>query len=94
MKSMDIDDDLKEQIPSTESERIQELNKLNLKEKFNFLPPSGLRFNMGPYVYEVTFVNPSKLRFSSKLVDVIIEGVNDGKANIINPHTGESFENR
>lgn len=32
------------------------------------LPPIGGKFGLGPFVYEVVHHNPSKMRFSAKLL--------------------------
>lgn len=91
-ESLNIGKDQKEQIPDTPEGRIAELMELPLKVKKDFVPSSGMMFRFGPYVYRVAVTNPSQLRFTAKLVDVIIKGVNDGSekvSNIINPNTGK-----
>ena len=81
----------KKEVPSTAKERISELKKLPLSDKGVFVPAVGTTLRLGPFVYEVAVVNAGQLRFTAKLYDVIVDGVNDGKSNIINPLTGKEF---
>lgn len=81
----------KDEVPKTAKERIVELKKLPLKDKLNLLPLSGQQFRFGPFIYKVTFVNGGDLRFSAKLEDIVIEGINDGESKIIDPRTGKNF---
>lgn len=93
-KSAKIPEDEIKQIPDTAKARIKELMKLPLHQKYNFLPNSGYRFQLGPFIYEAAVVHGGKLRFTAKLVDVVIQGVNDTvESPIINPSTGKGFEN-
>lgn len=91
-ESLNLSNEEMKEVPKTAKGRLKVLNELSVKEKLNFLPHSGFRFALGPYVYQVAVVNPGKLRFTAKLIDVIIEGVNDGKSKIINPHTGDPVD--
>ena len=88
-----VNDDRKE-VPATAAARLRELMELPLKQKQNFLPAVGAKIKLGPFIFKVSVTNPSQLRFTASLMDVIIEGVNDGseKASpIINPHTGKGI---
>ena len=67
------------QVPDTPEARIAQIMALPLKDKQQFMPPAGLKLQAGPYIYKIGFVNAGQLRFTAKLCDVIIEGVNDGK---------------
>jgi hypothetical protein len=90
VNALDIDDT--KDVPASQEARIKELMTLPLSKKQAFVPPVGAQIKMGPFVYKITFANPSQLRFTATLSDVIIEGVNDGKSKvsaIINPRTGE-----
>ena len=62
-----------DEVPLNAKMRIKELLELSLKEKQNFVPPVGLRLNIGPFVYEIKVTNPSQLRFTAQLQDVKIE---------------------
>jgi hypothetical protein len=66
------------EIPLSREKRIGELRELPNKMKENFLPPVGLEFQIGPYVYKVSIQNVGDMRFTAKLHDVVIEGFNDG----------------
>jgi len=89
-ESLNIPEGQKKKIPKTAKGRMKQIMQLPLKQKLNFMPEAGLKFIIGPYVYQVALVSPGKLRFTAKLIDVIIQGVNDGsKSKIINPHTGK-----
>ncbi len=89
--SLNIPNNEKKEVPSTAEGRIRGLMELPLHQKENFLPSSGYRFQMGPFIYEVAVVNAGKLRFTARLCDVVIEGINDGKSDIIDPITGTNF---
>lgn len=94
LESLTIDKNQIGKIPDTPEGRITELMALPVKAKENFLPEPGLELRIGPYVYRVAIINPSQLRFTAKLVDVIIDGVNDGSekvSDIIDPNTGEGI---
>ena len=80
--------DPKQDIPDTPEKRVAELMKLPLANKISFIPAFGDTLRIGPFVFKVTVVNPSQLRFSATLADVIIEGVNDGVSKIVSPYTG------
>ena len=82
----------KDQVPENAEDRIKKLMSLPLSSKKSFVPEPGMRLNLGPFVFEVAVTNPSQLRFTAKLVDVIISGINDGKSNIIDPNTGKEFK--
>ena len=91
-ESLNLDKEQKRQVPDTPEARIAELMKLPLKNKASFVPPPDFTFRLGPHVYRVSVVNAGQLRFTAKLVDVIIQGVNDGSekvSDIIDPKTGE-----
>ena len=65
-------------VPLNRDTRMKQLlQNLNNKQKEGFLPESGFKFRLGPFIYEVTVVNIGDMRFSAKLYDVIIEGIND-----------------
>jgi hypothetical protein len=81
----------KKEMPGTAKERIAELLELPLKDKGVFVPAVGTTLKLGPFVYEVSVVNVGQLRFTAKLHDIVIDGVNDGKSGIINPKTGTGF---
>ena len=49
------------------------LQVLKMVQKELFVPPVGRLLNMGPYIFKVTFTNPSQFRFTATLVDVNIE---------------------
>jgi len=63
--------------PLSRAKRIEELRKVPNELKANFLPPVGTEFRMGPYVYKVAIHNVGDMRFTARLHDVIVEGVND-----------------
>lgn len=89
-EALDIPD--KKNIPKTAKGRIEELMSLPLNQKVHFLPSSGQRFKMGPYIFRVKVVHPGKLRFTAALDDVVIDGINDGSEKIspiIDPITGK-----
>lgn len=67
-----------DKVPLNAKLRIKELLELPLKKKQNFVPPVGLRLNIGPFIYEVSVTNPSQLRFTATLVDVNIEKKHEG----------------
>jgi hypothetical protein len=90
-RSLDIQNEEKKEVPSTAKERIKELMGLPLVEKTAFLPRKGDTFRRGPFIFEVAVVHLGKLRFTAKLADVIIKGVNDGVSPIVDPRTGERF---
>lgn len=55
-------------------ERIDAIKDLlPLREKIDFLPPSGKILDIGPFSYKVTVTNPGALRFSAELVDVRVK---------------------
>ncbi|MBW1985000.1 MAG: hypothetical protein JRI53_09795 [Deltaproteobacteria bacterium] len=60
-------------VPLNAKLRIKELLSLPLKEKQAFVPPVGLQLTIGPFVYEVSVTNVSRLRFTATLVDVNIK---------------------
>ena len=91
MDAIDIPVKEKKQVPNTASGRIKKLLELPLKEKVNFVPPVGFKFVIGPFKYEVAVVNAGQLRFTAKLIDVNIVGVNS-ESPIIDPETGEGFK--
>ena len=92
-EALNIPKDEKQDIPSTPEARIKELMELPLAQKKNFIPQVGMNFGLGPFVFKVTVVNPSQLRFTATLADVIINGVNDSKkvSEIISPVTGKGI---
>jgi len=59
-----------ETIPKDPVERIDNVMEWPLKHKENVIPLTGTRFWLGPYLYEVTYTNPSKLRGKFKLIDL------------------------
>lgn len=92
--ALNISDYEKRGIPPTPEERIRELMESPLKQKAAFLPPIGGIFRVGPFVFKVSVSNPSQLRFTASLVDVIIDGVNGDKekvSEIISPVTGKGI---
>lgn len=91
-KSANIPNEEKKQVPSTAKARIKQLMELSFYEKTQFLPSSGYRFQMGPFIYEVAAVHAGKLRFTARLADVIVKGVNDGVSKIIDPKTGKGYK--
>jgi hypothetical protein len=91
LDNLNIPVEEKKQIPQTAKARIKELMGLPLHQKAPFLPASGDRFRWGPFIYEVAVVHAGKLRFTAKLADVIIQGVNDDVSPIIDPNTGKGF---
>ncbi len=91
MDSLKIEE-TKNQIPDTPEKRIAGIMELSLKQKVAFLPKVGVLLDIGPFVFKVSVINASQLRFTATLVDVIMEGVNDGSEKvspIIDPGTGE-----
>ena len=70
------------EIPESPESRIKDLMDLPLARKQSLIPPVGYRFQMGPFVFEVAATNPSQLRFSARMVDVVVE---DEKPLIIKP---------
>ena len=68
-----------DKVPLSAKMRIKELLTLPLKQKQNFVPPVGLRLNIGPFVYEIKITNPSQLRFTAQLQDVNIEKKTEGE---------------
>ena len=94
LKAIQLVDDEKDQVPGTAEARIKELMALPLKQKEGFVPPVGSVFSIGPFVFRVSVVNPSQLRFTATLADVIIKGVNDGSEKvsaIVDPNTGKGI---
>ena len=88
--ALKVDPPVQKEVPNTPEERMKEIRDLPNKDKANFLPEPGLTFSIGPFVYRATMANIGKLRFSAELVDVVIEGVNDGSEKIspiIDPYT-------
>ena len=84
----------KQEIPDTPEARIKEIKALPAKQKQNFIPPVGGIFRLGPFIYKVSLTLPNQLRFTATLMDVIIEGVNDGSENIsqiVDPVTGKGI---
>lgn len=81
----------KQEIPDTPEGRVGDLKKLPLAMKLNLIPTYGETFRIGPLIFKVTFANPGQLRFTSELYDIIIDGVNDGVSDIIDPHTGKEI---
>jgi len=43
------------------------------KDKARWLPPIGFEFNLGPYVFRVTYVNAGRMRFTAKLLGMLEE---------------------
>ena len=66
-----------EKVPLTPEARIRGLMELPNKSKQEFLPPVGFEFQLGPYIYKVTIHNVGQMRFTAKLSDVVVEGIND-----------------
>jgi hypothetical protein len=71
-----------DEVPLNANTRISELLKLPLKDKQSFVPEVGLRMQIGPFIYEVKVTNPSQLRFTLGLQDVVIEKKEDKKADV------------
>lgn len=67
----------KDKVPLSRAKRIEELLELPNKSKEQFIPPVGFTFRHGPYVYRVAATNVGQLRFTAKLHDVVVEGIND-----------------
>lgn len=82
---------VKKDIPDTSQGRIAELMQLSYNDKKAFIPPVGFELQLGPFKFKVSFTNIGELRFTAKLSDVIIDGVNDDKSSIISPHTGKEI---
>jgi hypothetical protein len=76
---MIVNDDEKGRVPLSAAARIKELLSLPVKNKETFLPLVGQMIRLGPFIFKVTVTNPSQLRFTASLADVVIEGVNDGE---------------
>jgi hypothetical protein len=66
-----------EAAPINRKGRLKSILKMANKQKEAFLPPIGFEFQAGPYIYKVTYHNVGDARFTAKLHDVIVEGVND-----------------
>lgn len=73
--------------PEKREDRIKAIMKFTRRQKASMLPPGGLKFQIGPYVYKIIATNIDQLKFSGVLFDVIIDGCNDGKTGIIDPYT-------
>ena len=82
-EAIKISQDKQRKVPDTPEKRIADLMKEPLSRKRSFVPPVGGEFNIGPFVYRITVTNPSQLRFTATLKDVIITGVNDGSTGIL-----------
>jgi hypothetical protein len=61
------------EIPEAPEAKIKDLMDLPLARKQGLIPPAGYRFQLGPFVFEVAVTNPSQLRFSARMVDVVVE---------------------
>lgn len=70
-------DDVKGEVPLSRETRIREISLLPNSKKGVMLPPAKALFQLGPFVYQVVMVNVGGMRFTAKLYDVKIEGVND-----------------
>lgn len=41
------------------------------KDRERALPPIGQQFQLGPYLWQVTYINVGKLRFTAEMVGLI-----------------------
>jgi hypothetical protein len=68
MENENVSEIAKPLSPEKKIERIK--NEMTFQEKADFLPPAGLWFEMGPFRYKVTEINPINLSFKAKLYDL------------------------
>lgn len=66
-----------EEVPLSREGRVSGVMELPNKNKKAFLPPEGFEFQIGPFIYVVSSVNVGDMRFSARIHDFIVEGVND-----------------
>ena len=77
MQTLKLTEEDKNRVPLNRETRLKHLSESPNEQKQSFLPPVGGTFRLGPYVYKVAVQNVGDMRFSARLHDIIVEGIND-----------------